>query len=87
MQIQLLVIEDLFKDNSVQFYDLGEYAKYKQHFANESQPEAFVWLFSRRLYPRTASSVFRTCNTATKRAGTALEFLHLKSRIKQLLWG
>ncbi|HEY1470883.1 MAG TPA: GNAT family N-acetyltransferase [Candidatus Acidoferrum sp.] len=83
----LLVIEDLFKDNLIQFYDLGEYAKYKQHFANESYPEAFLWLFSRRLYPRMASSVFRTCNTATKRTGAALEFLHLKSRVKQLLWG
>jgi hypothetical protein len=83
----LLVVEDLFKENSVRFYDLGHHAKYKQHFANESYPEAFVWLFSRRAYPRMASRVFRTCNTATKRAGAALELLHLKSRVRQLLWG
>jgi hypothetical protein len=83
----LLVVEDLFKENSVRFYDLGDYGKYKQHFANESYPEAFVWLFSRRVYPRMASRVFRTCDTATKRAGAALELLHLKSRVRQLLWG
>jgi hypothetical protein len=83
----LLVLEDLFKEKPVQFYDLGDYAKYKQHFTDESYQEAFVWLFSRRLYPRMASGVFRTCNAATKTAGAVLEQLHLKSRVRQLLWG
>jgi hypothetical protein len=83
----LLVLEDLFKEHSVQFYDLGDHAKYKEHFANESYQEASVWLFSRRLYPRMASGVFRACNSATKTAGALLEQLHLKSRVRQLLWG
>ena len=83
----LLVLEDLFKENSVQFYDLGDYAKYKEHFANESYQEASVWLFSRWPYPRVASGVFRACNSATKTAGALLEQLHLKSRVRQLLWG
>jgi Acetyltransferase (GNAT) domain/PilZ domain len=83
----LLVLEDLFQENSVQFYDLGDYAKYKEHFANESYQEASVWLFSRRLYPRMASGVFRSCNAATKTAGALLEQFHLKSRVRQLLWG
>ena len=83
----LLVLEDLFKEGSTQFYDLGHYAKYKEHFANESYPEASVWLFSRRAYPLIAGSVFRTCNAATKNAGAALAHLHLKSRLRQLLWG
>lgn len=83
----LLVLEDLFKENSVEFYDLGDYGKYKEHFANQSYPEASVWLFSRRLYPRMASGVFRACNIATKNAGALLEQLHLKSRVRQLLWG
>jgi len=83
----LLALEDLFKENSVQFYDLGDHAKYKEHFANESYQEASVWLFSRRLYPRIASGVFRACNSATKIAGALLDQLHLKSRVRQLLWG
>ena len=61
----LLVLEDLFKESTVQFYDLGDHAKYKEHFANESYQEASVWLFSRRPYPRVASGVFRSCNSAT----------------------
>jgi hypothetical protein len=83
----LLVLEDLFKETTVQFYDLGDHAKYKEHFANESYKEASLWLFSRQLYPRMASRVFRACNSATKTAGTLLEQLHLKSRVRQLLWG
>jgi hypothetical protein len=83
----LLVLEDLFKDASIQFYDLGDYAEYKEHFANESYQEAFVWLFRRRLYPLVSSGVFRVCNTATKNVGIVLEHLHAKASAKRLLWG
>jgi len=83
----LLVLEDLFRENSPQFYDLDNYAKYKEHFANESYLEAFVWLFRRRAYPLLASSIHRTCHSTSKMAGAVLNQLHLKSRVRQLLWG
>jgi Acetyltransferase (GNAT) domain/PilZ domain len=83
----LLVLEDLFRENSPQFYDLDSYARYKGHFANESYLEANVWLFRRRAYPLLASSIYRTCNATTKNAGAVLDRLHLKPRVRQLLWG
>src|SRR5208283_2762866 len=67
--------ETCSKKTQFNFMILGDYAKYKEHFANESYPEAFVWLFSRRRYPLMASNVFRTCNAATKSAGTVLDHL------------
>jgi hypothetical protein len=83
----LLVLEDLFRENSPQFYDLDDHLTYKEHFANESYPEAFVWLFRRRAYPLLACSIYRTCNATSKKAGAVLDQLHLKSRVKQLIWG
>jgi hypothetical protein len=53
----LLVLEDLLNENSIQLYDLAGHAKYKEHFANESYQEAFVYLFRRRAYPLLASGI------------------------------
>ncbi|HXM97453.1 MAG TPA: GNAT family N-acetyltransferase [Candidatus Dormibacteraeota bacterium] len=83
----LLVLEDLFREDSPQYYDLDDYVRYKEQFANESYLEAVVWLFRRRMYPLLASSIYRTCNATSKTAAAALDRLHLKSRIKQLIWG
>jgi hypothetical protein len=83
----LLVLEDLFRENSPQFYDLDDYVKYKEHFANESYPEASVWLFRRRAYPLLASSIYHACNAASNKAGAVLDHLHLKSKVRQFIWG
>jgi hypothetical protein len=83
----LLVLEDLFRESSPQFYDLDGYVKFKEHFANESYPEASVWLFRRRAYPLLARSIYRTCNATSKMAGALLDQLHLKSIVKQLIRG
>jgi hypothetical protein len=83
----LLVLEDLFRENSPQVYDLDDYVKYKEHFANESYLEASVWLFRRRAYPLLASSVYRACNATSKKAGAVLDQLHLRSRVRQFLGG
>jgi hypothetical protein len=83
----LLVLEDLFRESSPEFYDLDGYVKFKEHFANESYPEASVWLFRRRPYPLLASSIYRTCDATSKMAGALLDQLHLKSIVKQLLRG
>jgi hypothetical protein len=82
----LLVLEDLFRENSPEFYDLGDYQRYKEHFANESYPEASVWLFRRRAYPLAASGVYRTCNAITKKVGALLDQLDVKSRVRKLIW-
>jgi hypothetical protein len=81
----LLVLEDLFRESSLQFYDLDGYLKFKEHFANESYPEASVWLFRRRAYPLLASSLYRACNATSEMAGSLLDQLHLKSIVKQLM--
>jgi GNAT acetyltransferase-like protein/PilZ domain-containing protein len=83
----LLVLEDLFRENSPQFWDLDDYVRYKEHFANESYLEASVWLFRRRAYPLLASSIYRACNATSKKVGAVLDQLHLKSRVRQLIWG
>jgi len=82
----LLVPEDLFNENSIQFYDLAGHAKYKEHFANESYQEAFVYLFRRRAYPLLASGIYRTCRVTSRTAGAVLDKLNLKSRVRRLRW-
>jgi len=84
--ILLLVLEDLFKEHSPQFYDFGSYGKWQEPFANESYPEASVWLFRRRPYPLLTGSIYRACNVISLKAGVALEKVGLKSKITQLLW-
>jgi hypothetical protein len=84
--ILLLVLKDLFQENSPKYYDLGSHSQHKEHFANESYPEEAVWLFPRRAYPLIASSIYRVCNEASTRAAAILDRLNLKSRVKRLIW-
>ena len=82
----LLVLEDLFNENSPQFYDFGNYAKWQEYFATEHYPEASAWLFSRRAYPQFASSIYHACNVISIKTGAVLDRFHLKSKLRQLLW-
>ena len=82
----VLVLEDLFRENSPQFYDMAGNAKFTEHFANEGYPEAFVYLFRRRPYPLLASGIYRMCRATSKKAGTLLDQLNLKSRVRRLRW-
>jgi hypothetical protein len=84
--ILLLALKDLFAENPPECYDLGSYAEHKEHFANESYPEAAVWLFRRRPYPLMVSGVYQACNSASTKAAMILDRLNLKSRVKQLIW-
>jgi hypothetical protein len=83
----LLVLEDLFRENTPQFYDLDDYASYKEHFANECNLEAFVLLLRRRPYPLLASSIYRTCDATSKKLGALLDLIHLKSKVRRFIWG
>lgn len=80
----LLVLEDLFKENSIRFYDLGGHAKLTEHFANERYPEALVYLFRRRAYPLLASGFYRMCRRTSRTTGAVLDKLNLKSRLRRL---
>ena len=84
--ILLLVLEDLFKENSPQFYDFGSYVKWQKYFATESYPEASAWLFSRRAYPLLTSSIYHACSVMSIKTGAILDRFHLKSKVRQLLW-
>jgi ribosomal protein S18 acetylase RimI-like enzyme len=79
----LLALEDLFKENTPEFYDLGISTKHKEYLATDSYLEASVWLFRRRAYPLIASSVHRVCNLTSTVGGAALERLALKSKVVQ----
>ena len=79
----LLTLEDLFKENPPEFYDLGTSAKHKEYLATDSYLEASVWLFRRRAYPLMASSIHRLCNLASTMGGAALERLALKRTVTQ----
>ena len=82
----LLVLEDLFNDTSIQFYDLVGHAKLTEHFANARYSEALVYLFRRRAYPLLASSLYRVCIATSRTAGAVLEKLNLKSHVGRLRW-
>ena len=82
----LLNMHLISMENSIQFYDLAGQAKYKEHFANESYQEAFVYLFRRRAYPLLASGIYRTCRLTSKTASAVLDKLNLKSRVRRLRW-
>jgi hypothetical protein len=84
--ILLLVLEDLFKENQLEFYDFGTHAKFQENFATESYPEATVWLFRRRAYPMLASSIYCACDKMTTGTGSLLERFGLKSKLKNVLW-
>ena len=84
--ILLLVLEDLFKENSPQFYDFGGYVKWQEYFATESYPVASAWLFSRRAYPLLTSSIYHACSVMSIKTGAILDRFHLKSKVRQLLW-
>ena len=81
----LLVLEDLFKENPPDFYDLGTSAKDRAYFASDSYLEANVWLFRQRPYPVLASSIYRICNLASRVGGAALERLGLKGKVTQVM--
>lgn len=80
-----LVLEDLFKENSPDFYDLGTSAKRKHYLATDSYLEADVWLFRRRLYPALASRICRACDVTSRAGGAALERIGLKRRVTHFL--
>lgn len=80
-----LVLEDLFKENSPEFYDLGTSAKHKHYLATDSYLEADVWLFRRQLYPALASSICRACDVTSRVGGAALERIGLKRKVAHFL--
>jgi hypothetical protein len=84
--ILLLVLQDLFNENTPEFYDFGCYAKWQEYYATESYLESSAWLFRRRFYPLMTSGIYHTCNVVSIRTGAFLERHRMKSRIRRLLW-
>ncbi|MGH9733858.1 MAG: GNAT family N-acetyltransferase [Candidatus Acidiferrales bacterium] len=80
-----LALEDLFGQNSPEFYDLGTSAKHKEYLATDSYLEADVWLFRRRPYPALASSICRVCDVASRVGGAALARIGLKRKVAHFL--
>ena len=80
-----LVLEDLFREASPDYYDLGGFAAHKEYLATDSYLETDVWLFRRLPYAGLVSSAYRACNLTSKLGGAALERLGLKERIVRLL--
>ena len=82
----LLVLQDLFKENSPQLFDFGNYGKWQEYYATESYLEGSAWLFRRRAYPLMASSIHRICNRVSISTGALLERFQMKTKIRRLLW-
>ncbi len=83
----LYALEDLFKENSPDFYDLGTSAKHKEYLATDSYLEASAWLFCRQPYATLASSTYRMCSLTSRIGGAALERLRLKRIVTRLMQG
>jgi hypothetical protein len=81
----LLVLEDLFKENSPDFYDLGTSATDKEYLATDSYLVDEIWLFRRRFYPVLASSIYSVCNVMSGFGGEVLQRLSLKRKVTQLV--
>lgn len=79
----LLVLEDLFKENPPEFYDLGVSTKQKDYLATDSYLEASVWLFRRRPYATLASNIYRVWNLTSSFGGATLERFGLKEKVGQ----
>ena len=84
--ILMLVLKDLFEENSPQSYDFGAQARFKDYLASESYPEDDIWLFRRRAYTLLTSSIYRACSAVSTETGAALDRLRLRSKVKKLLW-
>lgn len=80
-----LVLEDLFRAASCDYYDLGSLDSHKEYLATDSYLENDVWLFRRLPYVGLVNSAYRVCNLTTKLGGAALERLGLKERIVRLM--
>jgi hypothetical protein len=80
-----LVLEDLFREPSCDYYDLGDFAAHKEYLATDSYLETDVWLFRRLPYAGLVSSAYRICNLTTKFGGVVFEWLGLKERMVRLM--
>ena len=85
--LQMLVLEDLFKEDTPQVYDFGTFAEYKKYFSTESYREDIVWLFRRRPYPLFADCMHRTFSAASRKSGAFLNRIGFKAKIKHFLRG
>ena len=81
----LLALEDLFKENTPEFYDLGTSAKHKEYLATERYLEAEVWLFRRRPYSVFASRLHAACNAISNVGGAALARIGAKDKVMRLI--
>jgi len=80
-----LVIKDTFEHNRPDMCDFATYADYKQSFANDSYPEAIIWLFPHRTYAMLAFHIYRAYSATAKKGSALLHRFNLKSKIKQLI--
>jgi hypothetical protein len=80
-----LVLEDLFREPSCDYYDLGDFAAHKEYLATDSYLETDAWLFRRLPYAGLVRSAYRVCNLTTKFGGAVLKRLGLKERIVRLM--
>jgi hypothetical protein len=81
----LLVLQDLFKENTPQLYDFGTPVMSKEYLANAGYAASDVWLFRRRPYCLLAGRIYRGCDAISTQIGRGLGRLRLKSKVRQLL--
>ena len=83
--LQLLMIEDLFNNNTPEVLDFGLDADYKEEFSNDSSLRQNVFLFKRGPYTRFVQTSHQACELTTKTVSGLLEILNLKSKLKKAL--
>lgn len=83
--LHLDVIEDLFRDNSPDIYDLGEYGPHKDEFASEQYLQGRILLFRRGLYPAFLRLGHRAARAGTALSSLLLERLGWKKALKKII--
>lgn len=80
-----LIIKDTFEYDRPRLCDFATYADYKQSFANDSYPEATIWLFPRRTYPMMTFYLYRAYSATAAKGSALLARFNLKLKVKQLI--
>lgn len=83
--LQLMVLEDLFRLDTPQLFDLGTHSPQKQYFGNDQYDARSAYFFSPGLYPWTVRNAQRSIGWLSANAGAALERWNLKPKVQRLM--
>ena len=83
--LHLLILEDLFAENTPRIFDLAAYSGWKAELSNASYLENKAMLFRRGAYTRFVQEGHRACQSISRGGAAALDRWQLKNRVKRMI--